>query len=186
MSKDIRIKKGLNIKLIGEAEHTTTNTSLSSVYAIKPEDFHGIIPKLIAKEGAEVKAGEALFHSKSDERILFPSPVSGKVTEVIRGARRKVLAMKIAANATQEYKDFGTSNVDSMSAEDVKNKLFTSGCWPFVKQRPYDVIANPNQAPKAIFVSGYNSAPLAADLDYTFKGKEKELQAAVSAVRKIN
>ena len=185
MSKDIRIKKGLNIKLVGEAEQTTTNTSLSSVYAIKPEDFHGIIPKLIAKEGTEVKAGEALFHSKSDERILFPSPVSGKVVEVVRGARRKVLAMKIASSSTQEYKDFGISNVDNMSAEEVKNKLFSSGCWPFVKQRPYDVIANPNQAPKAIFVSGYNSAPLAADFDYTLKGKETELQTALTALGKL-
>ena len=98
MSKDIRIKKGLDIKLVGEAERTTTKVSLSSVYAIKPEDFHGITPKLIAKDGAEVKAGDALFYSKSDERILFTSPVSGKVVEVIRGARRKVLEMKIAAD----------------------------------------------------------------------------------------
>ncbi|SDU21006.1 Na+-transporting NADH:ubiquinone oxidoreductase subunit A [Polaribacter sp. Hel1_33_78] len=185
MSKDIRIKKGLDIKLVGEAEQITTNIPISSVYAINPEDFHGIIPKLIAKEGAEVKAGEALFHSKSDERILFPSPVSGKVIEVTRGARRKVLAIKIAANKTQEHKDFGISNVDTMSAEDVKNQLFNSGCWPFVKQRPYDVIANPNQAPKAIFVSGYASAPLAPDLDYTLKGKEVELQAALSAIGKL-
>ena len=185
MSKDIRIKKGLDIKLIGGAEKTTTAISLSSVYAVKPEDFHGITPKLIAKEGAEVKAGEALFYSKSDERILFPSPVSGKVVEVIRGARRKVLAMKIAADSTQEYKDFGTKDAATMSAEEVKNHLFTSGCWPFVKQRPYDVVANPNQAPKAIFVSAYASAPLAADLDFTLAGKEAELQAAIMAISKL-
>ena len=185
MSKDIRIKKGLDIKLVGEAKQTTTELSVSSVYAIKPEDFHGIIPKLIAKEGAEVKAGESLFYSKDDERILFPSPVSGKVVEVIRGERRKVLAMKIAADAKQEYKDFGKQDVSKMSAEEVKNHLFTAGCWPFVKQRPYDVIANPNQAPKAIFVSGHASAPLAADLDYTLKGKEAELQAALTAVGKL-
>ena len=101
MSKDIRIKKGLDIKLVGEAEKTTTPISLSSVYAVKPEDFHGITPKLVAKEGAEVKAGDTLFYSKSDERILFPSPVSGKVTAVIRGERRKVLAVKIAADTTR-------------------------------------------------------------------------------------
>jgi len=185
MSKDIRIKKGLDIKLVGSAEKTIKDTSLSSVYAVKPEDFHGITPKLIAKEGAEVKAGEALFYSKSDERILFSSPVSGKVVEVIRGARRKVLAMKIAADSTQEYKDFGTKDAAKMSAEEVKNHLFASGCWPFVKQRPYDVVANPNQAPKAIFVSAYESAPLAADLDFTLVGKEVELQAAITAVSKL-
>ena len=185
MSKDIRIKKGLDIKLVGAAEKTTTNISLSSVYAVKPENFHGITPKLVAKEGTEVKAGEVLFYSKSDERILFPSPVSGKVVEVVRGARRKVLAMKIAADSTQEYKDFGTKDAASMSADEVKNHLFASGCWPFVKQRPYDVVANPNQAPKAIFVSAYASAPLAADLDFTLAGKEAELQAAITAVSKL-
>ena len=185
MSKDIRIKKGLDIKLVGGAEKTVKDTSLSSVYAVKPEDFHGIIPKLVAKEGAEVKAGEVLFYSKSDERILFSSPVSGKVVEVIRGARRKVLAVKISADSTQEYKDFGTKDAAKMSAEEVKNHLFASGCWPFVKQRPYDVVANPNQAPKAIFVSAYASAPLAADLDFTLAGKETELQAAITAVSKL-
>jgi len=185
MSKDIRIKKGLDIKLIGIAEKNTIDVSLSSVYAIKPEDFHGITPKLVAKEGAKVKAGDTLFYSKSDERILFPSPVSGKVVEVIRGARRKVLAVKIAADSTQEYKDFGTKDAAKMSAEEVKNHLFTSGCWPFVKQRPYDVVANPNQVPKAIFVSAYASAPLAADLDYILTGKEAELQAAITAVSKL-
>ena len=185
MSKDIRIKKGLDIKLVGVAEKNTTKSSQSSVYAVKPEDFHGITPKLVAKEGADVKAGDTLFYSKSDERILFPSPVSGKVTEVIRGARRKVLAVKIAADATQVYKDFGTKDADAMSAEEVKNHLLASGCWPFVKQRPYDVVANPNQAPKAIFISAYASAPLAADLEYTLAGKEVELQAAITAVSKL-
>ena len=185
MSKDIRIKKGLDIKLVGVAEKNTTKSSQSSVYAVKPEDFHGITPKLVAKEGADVKAGDTLFYSKSDERILFPSPVSGKVTEVIRGARRKVLAVKIAADATQVYKDFGVKDADAMSAEEVKNHLFASGCWPFVKQRPYDVVANPNQAPKAIFISAYASAPLAADLEYTLAGKEAELQAAITAVSKL-
>ena len=185
MSKDIRIKKGLDIKLVGIAEKTTTSVSLSSVYAIKPEDFHGITPKLIAKEGAMVKAGDTLFYSKSDERILFPSPVSGKVVEVIRGARRKVLAVKIAADAKQEYKEFETKDAANMSAEQVKNHLFDAGCWPFVKQRPYDVVANPNQAPKAIFVSAYASAPLATDLDYVLVGKEAELQAAITAVAKL-
>lgn len=185
MSKDIRIKKGLDIKLIGEAEHTTTDISTSGVFAIKPEDFHGIIPKVIAKEGTEVKAGEALFFSKSDERILFPSPVSGKVTEIVRGERRRVLAMKIAADGKQEYKDFGKQDPSKMSSEEVKKHLFDSGCWPFIKQRPYDVVANPNQAPKAIFVSAYASAPLAADYDYTLQGKEKEIQTALTAISKL-
>lgn len=185
MSKDIRIKKGLDIKLVGVAEKTTTQSSISSVYAIKPEDFHGIIPKIIAREGTKVKAGEALFHSKSDERILFASPVSGTVTEIIRGERRKILTIKIAADSQQDFKDFGKKDASTMTGEEVKNHLFTSGCWPFIKQRPYDVIANPNQTPKAIFISAYASAPLAANLEYTLAGKENELQTAITAIAKL-
>ncbi|MFL0063169.1 Na(+)-translocating NADH-quinone reductase subunit A [Tenacibaculum maritimum] len=185
MSKDIRIKKGLDIKLVGEAEQVTTEIPVSGVYAIKPSDFHGVIPKILAKEGTEVKAGESLFYNKSDERILFPSPVSGKVIEIIRGDRRKVLEMRILADGKQESVDFGKKNVDTMNAEEVKNHLFNSGCWPFVKQRPYDVIANPNQAPKAIFISAYASAPLAPDYDYTLKGKEAELQTAINVLGKL-
>lgn len=185
MSKDIRIKKGLDIKLVGEAKQVTTELPLGSVFAVKPSDFHGVIPKILAKEGTEVKAGEALFYDKSDERVLFASPVSGKVTEIVRGARRKVLEIKITSNGTQDYKDFGKVDVASMSGEEVKNHLFASGCWPFVKQRPYDVVANPNQAPKSIFVSAYASAPLAANYDYVLQGKEEFLQAAITALTKL-
>lgn len=185
MSKDIRIKKGLNIKLVGEAEQTTAITNVAGVYAMMPESFHGITPKLTIKIGAEVKAGDSLFYSKSDERILFPSPVSGKVEDIIRGERRKVLEIKIQADASQQFADFGKKVAAKMSGEEVKTHLLASGCWPFIKQRPFDVVANPNQAPKAIFISGYNSAPLAADLDYALKGKEEEIQEAVTALGKL-
>ena len=185
MSKDIRIKKGLDIKLVGEATLTTNKLSVKGMFALKPQDFHGIIPKLIAKEGAEVKAGESIFYSKSDDRILFPSPVSGKVTEIIRGAKRKIISIKIAADGKQSFKDFGKQDADKMSAEEVKNHLLSSGCWPFVKQRPFDIIANPNQSPKAIFISAYASSPLAANYDYTLAGKEEELQAALTAISKL-
>ena len=185
MSKDIRIKKGLDIKLVGEATLTTNKLPVKGMFALKPQDFHGIIPKLIAKEGAEVKAGESIFYSKSDDRILFPSPVSGKVTEIIRGAKRKIISIKIAADGKQTFKDFGKQDADKMSAEEVKNHLLSSGCWPFVKQRPFDIIANPSQSPKAIFISAYASSPLAANYDYTLAGKEEELQAALTAISKL-
>ena len=185
MSKDIRIKKGLDIKLVGEATLTSNKLPVKGMFALKPQDFHGIIPKLIAKEGAEVKAGESIFYSKSDDRILFPSPVSGKVIEIIRGAKRKIISIKIAADGKQSFKDFGKQDADKMSAEEVKNHLLSSGCWPFVKQRPFDIIANPSQSPKAIFISAYASSPLAANYDYTLAGKEQELQAALTAISKL-
>lgn len=185
MSNDIRIKKGLDIKLKGEAEKTIEKAIVSNFYTLRPEDFHGIIPKLIAKEGATVKAGETVFFNKDLEDMKFVSPVSGEVLEVQRGARRRILAVKIKADKTQIAIDHGKFNIDSANAEAIKAHLLASGCWAFIKQRPYDVIANPSKTPKAIFISGYASAPLAADLDFTLKGKEAELQAAISALGKL-
>ncbi|WP_299111251.1 Na(+)-translocating NADH-quinone reductase subunit A [uncultured Winogradskyella sp.] len=184
MSKDIRIKKGLDIKLVGEAEKTTENAIISNSYSIRPEDFHSIIPKLVAKEGTRVKAGEALFYNKDNEEMKFVSPVSGEITEVKRGPRRRIDAIKITADKEQTYVDHGKFDLSS-DTDKTKAHLLASGCWAFIKQRPYDVIASLDSTPKAIFVSGYASAPLAADLDYALAGKEAELQAAVTALSKL-
>jgi len=185
MSNDIRIKKGLDINLKGEAEKAKEAAIISNFYTIRPEDFHGVIPKLVAKEGSKVKAGETIFYDKSNEAIKFASPVSGEVIEIIRGEKRRILSIKIQAEKEQSYQDFGSLNAEKASVDEVTSKLLAAGCWPFVKQRPYDVIANPSKSPKAIFVSCYASAPLSADLDFTLQGKEKELQAAVSALGKL-
>ena len=185
MSNDIRIKKGLDIKLKGDADKTVEQAVISNYYTIRPADFHGIIPKLVAKEGATVNAGSVLFYDKSNENIKFSSPVSGQVKEVIRGPKRRIDAITIEATKPLSYEDFGKFNLDNATAENVKSHLLACGCWPFIKQRPYDVIANPDKLPKAIFISGYASAPLAADLDFTLKGKEAELQAAITALGKL-
>lgn len=185
MSNDIRIKKGLDIKLKGAAEKTSEQAILSNFYTLRPEDFHSVIPKLISKVGAKVKAGEPVFYNKTNENVKFVSPVSGEIIEIARGEKRKILSVKIQADKQQSYLEHGAFNLDSAKAEDVKSHLLSSGCWPFVKQRPYDVIANPDKAPKAIFISGYASAPLAADLDFTLTGKEAELQAAVTGLGKL-
>ena len=185
MSNDIRIRKGLDIHLEGEADKTTQHQPLSKLYAIKPSDFHRVVPKLILREGNEVKAGEALFFSKSDERIMFPSPVSGTIKEIVRGERRKVLEIRIEPSAEQTFKDFGEKKVNEMEGEAIKAHLLSSGAWPFIKQRPYDVIANPDIQPKAIFVSACKTNPLAPDYDYVLKGKEKQLQEALTALSKL-
>ncbi|WP_027881105.1 Na(+)-translocating NADH-quinone reductase subunit A [Mesoflavibacter zeaxanthinifaciens] len=185
MSNDIKIKKGLDIKLEGEAEKATENAIVSNFYAIRPEDFHQVTPKLVAREGDKVKAGSAVFYDKSDESVKFVSPVSGEIVEIERGAKRRILTIKIKADKEQAYEDFGKLDVQSANAEAVKSRLLESGCWAFIKQRPYDVVAKPNGMPKSIFISAYASAPLAADLDYTLQGKEAELQAAVTALSKL-
>lgn len=185
MSNDIKIKKGLDIKLVGAAEKVTENAIVSNYYSIRPEDFHQVTPKLMAKEGDKVKAGQPVFYDKSNEAVKFVSPVSGQIIEVARGEKRKILSVKIQADKEQAFQDYGKLDLNSANAEAIKSRLLESGCWAFVKQRPYDVIANPANMPKAIFISAYASAPLVADLDYVLQGKEAELQAAVTALSKL-
>ena len=185
MSKDIKINKGLDIKLVGAAEQTTSKAVLSNVYAIDLDDFHGITPKMLLKEGAEIKAGEALFYNKNNEDMLFVSPVSGELVEIERGARRRILTLRILADKEQETVANVILDVEKATKEDIKAYLLKTGCWPFIIQRPYSVIANPDANPKAIFVSGLTTAPLAANPDYVLQGKEKELQAAINALGKL-
>tara|TARA_B110001469_G_scaffold125934_1_gene142360 strand:+ start:20845 stop:22200 length:1356 start_codon:yes stop_codon:yes gene_type:complete len=185
MSNDIRIKKGLDIKLVGEAALTKSDAIKSNFYSVKPEDFHGLTPKLLVKTGAKVQAGEPIFYDKSNESVQFVSPVSGEVVEILRGEKRRILEIKIQADKTQTFLDHQKLEVESAKAEEIKAKLLASGCWPFIMQRPYDVIANPENTPKGIFVSAYASAPLAADYDFVLTGKKAELQAAVTALSKL-
>ena len=185
MSQDIRIKKGLDIKLKGEAKKVTENTISSNVITLKPEDFHNIIPKLSIKIGTKIKAGDPVFYNKANEKMKFPSPVSGELIDIIRGEKRKILEIKIQAEDDQKFADFAVEDYKVLKADELKSHLLASGCWPFIKQRPYDVIADPENTPKAIFISAYASAPLAADFDYVLDGKENELQAAVIALNKL-
>lgn len=185
MSNDIRIKKGLDIKLVGEASLTKGDAIKSNFYSIKPEDFHGLTPKLLVKAGVKVKAGEPIFYDKSNDSIQFVSPVSGEVIEIMRGDKRRILEIKIQADKSQTFFDHEKLEVKSAKKEAIKAKLLASGCWPFVMQRPYDVIANPEQTPKGIFISAYDSAPLAANYDFVLTGKQAELQAAVTALSKL-
>lgn len=185
MSKDIKIKKGLNIRLKGEADKTLSKSPRSRTFVVRPSDFHLITPKLAVREGAKLQAGDVIFYSKANEDIKFVSPVSGTLTTIERGAKRVITEIIIEADQQDVYKDFGAVNVTSMNSEEIKNHLLASGCWAFVKQRPYDVIADPAVMPKAIFVSAYTTAPLAADFDFTLTGKEKELQVAITALSKL-
>lgn len=185
MSKDIKIKKGLNIRLKGEAEKTLSNAPRSRTFAIRPSDFHLITPKMIVKEGAKLQAGDTIFYSKDNEPIKFVSPVSGTLTAIERGPKRVITRLLIEGDQQDTFKDFGKLDPGASSAEVIRELLLSAGCWPFIKQRPYDVVARPDSQPKAIFVSGYSTAPLAADLDFTLKGKENELQAALTALSKL-
>jgi Na+-transporting NADH:ubiquinone oxidoreductase subunit A len=185
MSRDIKIKKGLNINLKGEAEKTLSKAPRAATFAIRPKDFHLVTPKMVLKEGASFKAGEVLFYDKNNESVKFVAPVSGTLSSIERGAKRVINQLLIQADAEDTYVSHAPLDLSKASAEEIKAHLLATGCWPFITQRPYHVMAHPDHSPKAIFVSGYTTAPLAADLDFTLIGKESELQAALTALSKL-
>ena len=185
MSKDIKIRKGLNIRLKGEAEETASNAPRSRTFAIRPSDFHLTTPKMVVKEGAKLQAGDEIFYAKQQEAIRFVSPVSGTLTAIERGPKRVITRLLIEADQQDSYRDFGKIDPEKADAETIKSRLLEAGCWPFIKQRPYDVIANPESEPKAIFVSGLHTAPLSGNLDFILAGNTEALQAAVSALAKL-
>lgn len=185
MSKDIKIKKGLTIRLKGEADKTISSAPRSRTFVIKPSDFHLITPKMVVKNGAKLSAGDVIFYSKANEKIKFVSPVSGVLKSIERGAKRVITEIIIEADPKDNFKDFGIKDPKSMESSEIKEHLLAAGCWPFIKQRPYDIIAGPDAMPKAIFISGLNTAPLSVDYDITLRGKDKQLQAAVTALSKM-
>ncbi|MFD1314600.1 Na(+)-translocating NADH-quinone reductase subunit A [Namhaeicola litoreus] len=185
MSTDIRIKKGLDIKLKGKAQLKLSSAPRSKTFAIVPSNFHGITPKLVVKVGDKVNVGDTLFYSKQKEEVKFSSPVSGEVKEIVRGAKRVILSIIISADAQDHFKEFKVKKVDGLSSDEVKQLMLESGCWPFINQRPYDVIANPDDQPKSIFVSGLSTAPLSADVDFVLKNKESEFQEGIKALAKL-
>ena len=185
MSNNIYLKKGLNIPINGVAAQTTKKVIVPDVVTIKPTDFRGLVPKLLVREGDKVLAGTPVLADKMSQNILFSSPVSGVVAEVVRGEKRKLLEVRIKADAEQEYVDFGVKRVADMSAEQIKEALLAAGLWPALVQRPYGIVANPEATPKAIFVSAFSTAPLAADLDFTLRDDLTNIQTAINALNKL-
>lgn len=183
MPKNVRIRKGADIKLVGTAERVKGEAPFPSSFAIKPTDFHGLTPKMVVKEGAEVKAGSVIFFDKDNEHVKFTSPVSGEVAEIVRGAKRKILEVRIVPDQDQKFEQFDVS--DLSSAEKVKTVLMSSGFWPMIKQRPYDVMANPHLKPKAIFISAFDSAPLGPDYDFILHGEQDAFQKGLEALSKL-
>ncbi len=185
MSDNIYLKKGLDLPINGAAAQTVKKVVAPDVVAVKPTDFRGLVPKLLVREGDKVLAGSPVLADKMSQNILFTSPVSGTVVEVVRGEKRKLLEVRIKADAEQEYVDFGQKKISSLTAEQVKESLLEAGLWPAITQRPYGIIANPETKPKAIFISAFSTAPLAADNEFALKGELANLQAGVDALIKL-
>ena len=185
MANVIKLRKGLDIHLQGRAEEKLIQLKSNGKYALVPDDFEGVTPKVVVKEGDKVKAGDALFVNKQYPEVKFASPVSGTVREVVRGERRKVLCIKVEADAQQEFTDFGKKDVSSLTGEQVINALLEAGIFGYINQLPYAVSTNPSVQPKAIFVSALRDKPLAASFDYEVKGQEADFQAGLTALSKV-
>ena len=185
MSNNIYLKKGLDLPINGAATQNTKKVIVPDVVAVKPTDFRSLVPKLLVREGDKVLAGTPVLADKMSQNILFASPVSGTVAEVVRGEKRKLLEVRIKADAEQEYVDYGVKKVADMTAEQIKEALLAAGLWPALTQRPYGIIANPEVKPKAIFVSAFSTAPLAASPEYALRDDFEHIQTAINALGKL-
>ena len=185
MANVINLRKGLDIHLKGQAEQTRLRLKSNGKYALVPDDFEGVTPKVVVREGDTVKAGDALFVNKAYPEVRFASPVSGRVAAVVRGERRKVLCVKVEADAQQQYVDFGKKDVAALDGPAVIDALLEAGIFGYIDQLPYAVSTNPSVMPKAIFVSALRDKPLAADFEYEVQGQEQDFFTGLQALSKI-
>ena len=184
MSKDISIKDGANLNLKGLASMELEVAKMSLNYALNPDDFFGLIPRMLVKEGDKVSLGQPIFHDKNNESIKIVSPVSGKIQEIVRGAKRKILNVIIKKEGESAV-NFKIPSLSSISNKKILELLIESGSLAFIRQRPYNIIARPDRPPKSIFVSVHSTAPYAANYDFILKKRMDEFQVGVDVMSKL-
>ena len=189
MSHTIKLKKGFDINLAGKAEKKIAECDQPQTFALKPTDFLGIQrPKLMVAEGDTVKAGTPLFFCKMMEEVKYCAPVSGEIVEIKRGEKRKLLEVKILADKkieSEEFKKFSVSELAKIEKEEIIELMLKSGVWPNIIQRPYGIVADPKETPKSIFVSTFDTHPLAPDCDFTLHGEENYFQAGIDVLQRL-
>jgi Na+-transporting NADH:ubiquinone oxidoreductase subunit A len=182
----IHVRKGYDIKLEGAAVLECMDVPKPEYLALKPTDFNYVIPKLLVAQNDEVQAGQALFYDKDRPEIRFPSPASGIVTEIVRGEKRKILEIRILADkGAYRYEEYPKENPADLLSEAVKTRLLESNCWCLIRQRPYSCIAHPSLKPKALFISCFDSAPLAPDLDFIIQSEPNHFEAGLRALHTL-
>ena len=185
MSKIVKLKKGFDLNLVGKAPLEFIQVAAATTFAIKPTDFPGIQrPKVLVNEGDTVKAGTPILLDKAMDQVIYASPVSGEVVEIKRGDKRKLLEIKILADATVSHEKSGALDL-SQDRATLAGKLAASGVWPNLIQRPFGIVANPADTPKAIFVSGFDTHPLAPEVPFLLQGEERYFQAGIDALAKL-
>ena len=185
MANRIKLHKGLDIALQGRAEESKLQLKPNGRYALQPADFEGVTPKVVVHEGDTVQAGDALFVNKQYPQVRFASPVSGRVVAIERGERRKVLSVRVEADAQQSYHDFGKRDVSKMDGQAVVDALLEAGLFGYINQLPYAISTNPSVMPKAIVVSALRDKPLACRFDYEVNGQEEDFKTGLTALSKI-
>ena len=185
MANVIKLRKGLDINLKGKAAKQKFSVKAAAQYALVPDDFVGMTPKVVVREGDKVKAGDALFVNKKQTDVKFASPVSGVVQAVVRGDRRKVLRVVVEADKDQQYVDFGQKQVASLDGDAVVKALLEAGLFGYINQLPYAVSTTPDQKPRAVFVSALRNMPLAGDFEYELQGNEEDFQTGLTALSKV-
>ncbi|MBP5505635.1 MAG: Na(+)-translocating NADH-quinone reductase subunit A [Bacteroidales bacterium] len=185
MSEHIRLKKGLDIPLAGAAPAKIAETVADDLVALKPTDFKALVPKLAVKEGDSVQAGDVLFTDKMHPAVRFCSPCSGVVQQIVRGDKRKLLAVVVKADGEHKSVKFDAVDCSKLDKQAMTEALLERGLWPMIKQRPYGIIANAEDTPKSIFVSAMNTAPLAPDPDFIMDGRLDDLQEGVNALCRL-
>jgi len=185
MSKVIKIKKGLDIKLKGAAEKVCVSADRASLFAVKPPDYVGLTPKMLLKPGEPVKVGTPLFFDKYNPEVKFTSPVAGVLKSVNRGERRRILEVVIEAGSKEEFVSLKKGDPSGMGEDDVRKAILESGLWPSLIQRPYGIIADPSLKPDFIYISGFDTAPLAPDYDLILKDEQKSFATGIEALKKL-
>ena len=185
MSQTFVLKKGLNIPIAGEAELRVSKTIAPCIVAVRPTDFKGFLPRLLVKEGDSVLCGSPVVADKQNADILLTSPVSGTVKEIVRGEKRKLLAILIESDGERKCVDFGVKDAATLDAGQIRQALLESGLWPWLVQRPYGILADPDVRPRDIFVSTFSTAPLAADAAFCFGSELAAAQAGIYALSKL-
>ena len=185
MSQDILIKKGLSINIKGVAQKEIKKIPLTKFYGHNLDDFHLLIPKLEVKVGDYVKRGQPLFYSKLNDTIKFVSNVSGYVKDIVRGERRKILNIIIERDKKDSVQKNTILPLPKLDTAIIIKSLLSSGCWPFIKQRPFDIIADPARLPKSIFISCFDSAPLSVDYSFILNDRLDHFKYGLSILKKL-
>jgi Na+-transporting NADH:ubiquinone oxidoreductase subunit A len=182
----MKIRKGLDISFSGKAEKVLSRPAITPSYAVRPDDFHCAVPKLTVKEGDEVLAGAPLFVDKLRPEIQCVSPVSGTIAAIVRGDKRRLLEVLITPAAEQRWVQHEVPELAAMNREEVVAFMLAAGVWPFIRQRPYNIMPDPAQVPRAIFISGFDTAPLAPDMDYVLTGEGEAFQKGIDVLRRLS